>query len=64
MGFGHSSHLHTAKVLRLAENLPVVVEIVDAEEKIRAFLPELNGMIGSGLVTLEQIEVVQYGPKA
>ena len=63
MGFGHSSHLHTAKILRLAENLPVVVEIVDAEEKIRAFLPELDGMIGSGLVTLEQIEVVQYGPK-
>jgi PII-like signaling protein len=64
MGFGHSSHLHTAKILRLAENLPVVVEIVDAEEKIRAFLPDLDGMIGSGLVTLEQIEVVQYGPKA
>lgn len=64
MGFGHSSHLHTAKILRLAENLPVVVEIVDAEERIRGFLPELDGMIGSGLVTLEQIEVLQYGPKA
>jgi uncharacterized protein len=61
MGFGHSSHLHTAKILRLSENLPVVVEIADSEEKIRAFLPELNGMIGSGLVTLEKIEVVQYG---
>ena|ERR1043165_8506492 len=64
MGFGHSSHLHTAKILRLAENLPVVVEIVDAEERIRGFLPELDGMIGSGLVTLEKIEVVQYGPRA
>jgi len=63
MGFGHSSHLHTAKILRLAENLPVVVEIVDAEERIRGFLPELDGMIGSGLVTLEKIEVVQYGPR-
>ncbi len=64
MGFGHSSHLHTAKILRLAENLPVVVEMVDAEEKIRGFLPELDGMIGSGLVTLEKIEALQYGPKA
>ena len=63
MGFGQSSHLHTAKILRLAENLPVVVEIVDSEEKIRGFLPELDGMIGSGLVTLEKIEVLQYGPK-
>ncbi len=64
MGFGHSSHLHTAKILRLSEDLPVVVEIVDAEEKIRAFLPELDGMMGSGLVTLEKVEVVQYGAKA
>src|SRR5215475_3588109 len=64
MGFGHSSHLHTAKILRLAENLPVVVEMVDAEEKIRGFLAELDGMIGSGLVTLEKIEARQYGPKA
>jgi len=63
MGFGRSSHLHTAKVLRLAENLPVVVEIVDAEEMIRAFLPELDGMMGSGLVTLGKVEVLQYGPK-
>src|SRR3977135_2609330 len=61
MGFGQSSHLHTAKILRLSENLPVVVEIVDSEEKIRGCLPELDGMMGSGLVTLEKIEVLQYG---
>jgi hypothetical protein len=64
MGFGRSSHLHTAKILRLAENLPVVVEIVDSEEKIRGFLPALEGLVGSGLVTLEKIEALQYGPKA
>ena len=64
MGFGRSSHLHTAKILRLAENLPVVVEIVDSEEKIRGFLPALEGLVGSGLVTLEKIEALQYGPRA
>ncbi|HYV88610.1 MAG TPA: DUF190 domain-containing protein [Candidatus Polarisedimenticolia bacterium] len=63
MGFGQSSHLHTAKILRLAENLPVVVEIVDSEDKIRGFLPELDSMMGSGLATLEKIEVLQYGAK-
>jgi PII-like signaling protein len=62
MGFGRSSHLHTAKILRLAENLPVVVEIVDSEEKIRGFLPALEDMVVSGLVTLEKIEALQYGP--
>src|SRR5581483_6974530 len=49
MGFGKSSRIHTAKILRLSEDLPIVVEIVDAEDKIDAFLPVLNGMIGSGL---------------
>jgi PII-like signaling protein len=63
MGFGQSSHLHTANILRLAENLPVVVEIVDSEDKIRGFLPELDSMMGSGLATLEKIEVLQYGAK-
>jgi PII-like signaling protein len=61
MGFGHSSRLHTAKVLRLSEDLPMVIEIVDSEEKITAFLPLLEGMIGSGLVTLEKVKVLQYG---
>jgi PII-like signaling protein len=61
MGFGHSSHLHTAKILRLSEDLPMVVEIVDSEEKINAFLPELDKMMGSGLVTIERVQVLQYG---
>ena len=61
MGFGHSSRLHTAKILRLSEDLPVVIEIVDSEEKINAFLPVLDGMMGSGLVTLEKVQVLQYG---
>lgn len=61
MGFGRSSRLHTAKILRLSEDLPVVIEIVDSEEKINAFLPVLDGMMGSGLVTLEKVQVLQYG---
>jgi PII-like signaling protein len=61
MGFGHSSRLHTTKILRLAEDLPVVIEIVDTEEKIKAFLPILNDMMPSGLVTLVKIQVLQYG---
>jgi PII-like signaling protein len=61
MGFGHSSRLHTAKILRLSEDLPFVIEIVDSEEKINAFLPVLDTMIASGLVTLEKVQVLQYG---
>jgi hypothetical protein len=61
MGFGHSSRLHTTKILRLSEDLPLLIEIVDSEEKIRAFLPELDTMMSSGLVTLERVDVVQYG---
>jgi PII-like signaling protein len=64
MGFGHSSRIHTTKVLRLSQDLPVVVEIVDSEAKINAFLPVLDAMIGSGLVTLEKIQVLRYGPGA
>ena len=64
MGFGHSSRLHTAKILRLSDDLPLVIEIVDAEDKIRAFLASLNGMMSSALVTLEKVEVVQYGADA
>ncbi|HZQ45947.1 MAG TPA: DUF190 domain-containing protein, partial [Verrucomicrobiae bacterium] len=60
MGFGKSSRLHTAKILRLSMDLPVVIEIIDSEEKIRAFLPTLNGMIGGGLVTLEKVQVIEY----
>jgi uncharacterized protein len=61
MGFGHSSRLHTAKILRLSEDLPLVIEIVDTEAKINAFLPELEKMMGSGLVTLEKVQVIRYG---
>ena len=61
MGFGHSSRLHTAKILRLSEDLPLLIEIVDSEEKIDAFLPELEIMMGSGLVTLEKVKVLRYG---
>ena len=61
MGFGQSSRLHTAKILRLSEDLPIVIEIVDSEDKIRGFLPVLDRMMQSGLVTLEKVQVLQYG---
>jgi PII-like signaling protein len=61
MGFGHSSRLHTTKILRLSEDLPLVIEIVDTEDKIKAFLPILDEMMSSGLVTLEKVQVLQYG---
>lgn len=61
MGFGHSSHLHTAKILRLSEDLPLVIEMVDSEEKINAFLPTLDAIMGSGLVTIEKVKVLRYG---
>ena len=64
LGFGHSSRIHTTQVLRLSQDLPMVVEIVDTEEKINAFLPVLDTMIGSGLVTLEKVQVLRYGPPA
>jgi PII-like signaling protein len=63
MGFGHSSRLHTTKILRLSEDLPLLIEIVDSEEKINAFLPELDAMMSSGLVTMERVDVLQYGAK-
>jgi PII-like signaling protein len=62
MGFGHSSRLHTAKILRLSEDLPVIVEIIDADEKIAAFLPLLDGMVTGGLISLEDVCVLRYGP--
>ena len=60
MGYGHSSRLHTAKILRLSEDLPLVIEIVDSAERIDTFLPVLDGMMTSGLVTLEKVRVLQY----
>jgi PII-like signaling protein len=61
MGFGQSSRLHTTKILRLSEDLPLVIEIVDSEEKINAFLPVLETIMSSGLVTLEKVQVLRYG---
>ena len=60
MGFGAASRIHTAKILRLSMDLPIVIEIVDSEEKLNAFLPDLEKMIGGGLVTLEKIKVIRY----
>src|SRR5438093_8683784 len=59
MGFGKSSRLHTAKILRLSFDLPLVIEIVDSEEKIQAFLPVLDGMLKGGLLTMEKVDVVE-----
>lgn len=61
IGFGHSSRVQTPNILRLSQDLPVVVEIVDSMEKIDAFLPVLDGMMTSGLVTIEKIQVHRYG---
>jgi len=60
MGFGKSSRLHTAKILRLSADLPLVIEIVDSEEKINGFLPVLDSMMGGGMVTLEKVRVIHY----
>ena len=60
MGYGKSSHLHTSKILRLSMDLPLIIEIVDSEEKINSFLPVLDEMMGGGLVTLEKVRVIQY----
>ena len=61
IGFGRSSHIHTTKILRLSQDLPIVVEIVDTQEKIDGFLPILDGMMSSGLVTMEKVQVLQHG---
>ena len=64
LGFGHSSRVHTAKILRLSEDLPVVIEIIDGPERIEAFLPELDLMVGDGgLITMEKVQVLRYGPQ-
>jgi len=62
MGYGRTSHLHTAKILQLSTDLPMVIEIVDEPEKIRAFLPVLDEMMDGGLVTLEKVQVIHYRP--
>lgn len=61
MGFGHSSRIHTANILRLSADLPIVVEIVDSEGAVNGFLPTLRGMVKGGLITLENVRIVHYG---
>ncbi|HVV73847.1 MAG TPA: DUF190 domain-containing protein [Verrucomicrobiae bacterium] len=60
MGFGKSSRVHTAKILRLSLDLPLIIEIIDTEEKLNAFLPVLEEMVKGGLVTLEKVRVIDY----
>jgi uncharacterized protein len=61
MGYGHSSRLHTTKIVRLSQDLPLIIEIVDSEEAIGNFIAAIEGIIGSGLVTTEKVKVIQYG---
>ncbi len=60
MGFGCKSHMHTANLLRLSEDLPVIIEIVDSETKINQFIPQLDAMVKEGLITLEKANVIMY----
>jgi PII-like signaling protein len=62
MGFGAHSRMHTAKLLELSQDLPIIIEIVDASEKIEAFMPDLETMVGDGLITIERAEVLLYRP--
>ncbi len=59
-GFGRNAHLHTAKILRLSEDLPIVIDVVDTEARVREILTELDAMVGDGLITVEPVEVVAY----
>lgn len=63
LGYGHSSRLHTANILRLSGDLPIVVEIVDERAKIDAFLPRLEAMVPAGMITLHPTTVIRYGPR-
>jgi uncharacterized protein len=64
MGYGRSSRLHTTKILRLSDDLPLIIEIVDTKDKIDLLLDHAEAMLGSGLVTLEKVQVVRYGHDA
>lgn len=61
MGYGRNAHIHRANLLDISEDLPVVIEIVESEANLDRLLPELQGMMGSGLVTLEKVKVIRYG---
>jgi len=62
MGFGANSLLHTAKILQLSMDLPMIIEVVDSEEKINSFLPVLDEMLGGGLATMQPVKVIHYRP--
>ena len=62
-GFGAKQHVHTSRILSLSRDLPILVEVVDQEDRLRAVLPELDAMVGEGLITLEQIDVIAYRAK-
>jgi PII-like signaling protein len=59
-GYGSSSRYHTEKILRLSQDLPIVVEVVESTERIEQILPRLDGMVGGGLITLEKVRVILY----
>ena len=63
-GFGARQHVHSTRILSLSQDLPILVEAVDREEKVRAVLPELDEMLGDGLITLEKVEVITYRARA
>jgi PII-like signaling protein len=64
MGFGAHSRMHTAKILRLSEDLPLIIEIVDGKEKIDELMPHIDEMVQEGLVTLERVQVIKYRANA
>jgi len=63
MGFGYKNHMHTSKFLRLSDNLPIIIEIVDTQDKINLFLPQLKEIIKEGLITTEKANVIMYRPE-
>jgi PII-like signaling protein len=62
-GFGAKQHLHTTRILSLSQDLPILIEVVDQEDRLRAVLPELNAMVSEGLITLERVEIIAYRAK-
>jgi PII-like signaling protein len=64
IGFGRSSQLHSSKMMSLSDDLSLIIEIVDSDDKIEAFLPTLGSIVNSGLVTTEMVQVLRYGPGA
>ena len=61
-GFGAASHIHSSRLLRLSQDLPVLIEVVDSQERLDGVLPEIEPLIGEGLITMEKVRVLRYGP--